>query len=72
MNNILITTGDIKEDYEIISPVFFQLSNKGIFSSMYSNLVQQYSYMFKSMESHLSNNFGHRKNRPLFLRTALP
>ena len=50
IQQIVVTTGDLKEDYEIISPVFFQLSNKGIFSSTYSKLVQQYSYKFKSME----------------------
>ncbi len=28
--NILVTTGDIKQDYEILGPVYFQVSNKGI------------------------------------------
>ena len=50
IQQMVVTTGDLKEDYEIISPVFFQLSNKGIFSSTYSKLVQQYSYKIKSME----------------------
>ena len=28
---MVVTTGDLKEDYEIISLVYFQLSNKGGF-----------------------------------------
>lgn len=50
IQKMVVTTGDLKEDYEIISPVYFQLSNKGLFSSTYSKLVQQYSYKFKLME----------------------
>jgi hypothetical protein len=40
---ILVTTGDLKRDYEVIGPVYFQVSNKGIFSSSLSKLVKQYS-----------------------------
>jgi hypothetical protein len=34
---IIVTTGDIKQDYEIIGPVYFQISNKpeGFASSTY-------------------------------------
>jgi len=41
--SIIVTTGDIKRDYEIIGPVYFQVSNKGIFSSALSKLAKQYS-----------------------------
>ncbi|MGI6327648.1 MAG: hypothetical protein ACOX1I_01595 [Dethiobacteria bacterium] len=34
--NILVTTGDLKEEYEIIGPVYFQVSNKGLISSQLS------------------------------------
>lgn len=38
IQNIIVTTGDLKREYEIISPVYFQISNKGIFSSSLSDL----------------------------------
>jgi Putative heavy-metal-binding len=37
-----VTTGDVKQDYEILGPVYFQVSNKGLFSSALSKLIQQY------------------------------
>lgn len=41
--NIIVTTGDLKQDYEIIGPVYFQVSNKGIFSSALGKLVKKYN-----------------------------
>ena len=41
-SDILVTTGDINQDYQIIGPVYFQISNKGIFSNALSKLVKQY------------------------------
>ncbi len=41
-SNIIVTTGDIKQDYQIIGPVYFQISNKGLFSNALSKLVKQY------------------------------
>jgi len=40
---MVVTTGDIKREYEVIGPVYFQVSNKGIFSSSLSKLVSKYS-----------------------------
>ena len=40
--DIIVTTGDIKREYEILGPVYFQVSNKGIFSSALSKLAKQY------------------------------
>ena len=37
-----VTTGDLKRDYEILGPVYFQVSNKGLFSSALLRLVRQY------------------------------
>lgn len=37
-----VTTGDLKRDYDVIGPVYFQVSNKGIFSSALARLVRQY------------------------------
>jgi hypothetical protein len=41
-SNIIVTTGDIKQDYQIIGPIYFQISNKGLFSNALSKLVKQY------------------------------
>jgi hypothetical protein len=41
--NIVVTTGDLKQDYEVIGPIFFQVSNKGILSSQLSLLVKEYA-----------------------------
>lgn len=37
-----VTTIDISEPYDVIGPVFFQTSNKGLFSSSYSRLAKEY------------------------------
>jgi len=42
-NDIIVTTVDLKKDYEVIGPVYFQVSNKGLFSSTLSKLVKKYS-----------------------------
>lgn len=42
INAVKVTTGDIKELYEIIGPVYFQVSNKGLFSSKLSSLEDAY------------------------------
>ena len=42
-DTIIVTTADLKRDYDIIGPVYFQVSNKGIFSSALSKLTKQYS-----------------------------
>jgi hypothetical protein len=39
---IIVTTGDLRQDYEVIGPVFFQVSNKGILSSQLSRLAKKY------------------------------
>ena len=46
---IAVTTGDLKNEYRIIRPVYFQLSNKGIFSSTYSLLEKQYKTQIEQM-----------------------
>lgn len=42
MSKVIVTTGDIDRPYEILGPVYFQVSNKGIFGSALSKLVAQY------------------------------
>ena len=52
VNAVIVTTGDLKEDYEIIGPVYFQVSNKGLFSSTLSDLVNKYSAEIEEMKNH--------------------
>lgn len=42
MKDIIVTTGDLKKDYEVIGPVYFQVSNKGFFSNALERLVDKY------------------------------
>lgn len=49
--NIIVTTGDLKQDYEILGPVYFQVSNKGIFSSALSKLIKQYEAEIAEMKT---------------------
>ena len=43
MIDMIVTTGDLKEDYDVIGPVYFQVSNKGLFGSTLSRLIKYYS-----------------------------
>ena len=49
-NSIIVTTGDLKRDYEVLGPVYFQVSNKGLFGSTLSSLKKQYSSEIQSMK----------------------
>ena len=49
-SDILVTTVDIRQDYKILGPVYFQVSNKGVFSSALSKLVKQYEKEISNME----------------------
>ena len=48
--DIIVTACDLKEDYEVVAPVYFQLSNKGVFSSTYSRLAAEYSSKLKQLK----------------------
>lgn len=41
-NKIIVTTGDLKNDYEVIGPVYFSVSNKGLFGSQLGSLIKKY------------------------------
>jgi len=41
-SQVVVTTGDLKEDYEVVGPVFFAVSNKGLFSSQLDELAKKY------------------------------
>jgi hypothetical protein len=49
-NQIKVTTGDLKCDYEIIGPVYFKVSNKGLFSSELGTLVKKYQTQIAEMK----------------------
>ncbi len=42
MNRIIVTTTDLKRDYEVIGPLYFHISNKGFFTSRLSQLMEKY------------------------------
>lgn len=48
---IPVTTGDLKQEYEILSPVYFQVSNKGLLSSQLSKLIKEYQAHIKDLQS---------------------
>lgn len=63
MEDIIVTTGDLHQEYDIIGPVYFQVSNKGIFSSALSELIAKYQEEIDSMRengamSQLRNDWG--------------
>lgn len=43
MIEMIVTTTDLKCDYEVIGPVYYQVSNKGIFSSALSIAKKKYA-----------------------------
>ncbi len=48
--DIFVTTGDLRQNYQILGPVYFQVSNKGIFSSALCKLVKQYEAELAQMK----------------------
>lgn len=42
MRKITVSTTDIQQEYEILGPVYFQVSNKGLFSSALSKLIKKH------------------------------
>ena len=41
-NKIIVTTGDLKNEYEILGPVYFSVTNKGLFGSQLGTLIKKY------------------------------
>lgn len=48
MSNIIVTTGDLHKDYQVLGPVYFQVSNKGLFSSALGKLKEKYKSEIQS------------------------
>jgi hypothetical protein len=61
MDEIIVTTTDLKKEYEILGPVYFQVSNKGIFSSALSKLIKRHKAELKELKEK-----GLRDNRERF------
>lgn len=51
MSQIIVTTGDIDRPYDVLGPIYFQVSNKGILSSSLSNLKTYYANEIQRMKS---------------------
>ena len=51
MEQIIVTTGDIAQPYDILGPVYFQVSNKGLISNHLSSLKQSYSAEIQRMKA---------------------
>ncbi|MBW6483577.1 MAG: heavy metal-binding domain-containing protein [Vicingaceae bacterium] len=50
MKKIIVTTTDLKNEYEVLGPVYFQVSNKGIFSSSLSKLIKKHGARFSNLK----------------------
>lgn len=51
MSNIIVTTGDLHKDYQVLGPVYFQVSNKGLFSSALGKLKENINWKFNPQRS---------------------
>lgn len=50
IKQIIVTTGDLHQAYDIIGPVYFQVSNKGFFSSTLDKLTKKYAAEIDAMK----------------------
>ena len=50
-HDVLVTTGDLKQDYLIIGPVYYQISNKGFFSSKLGKMKKHYTGEISAMRN---------------------
>ena len=48
---IIVTTADLIEDYEIIGPVYYQILNKGFFSSEMDRKISEYEKLIKDFKN---------------------
>jgi ABC-type phosphate transport system auxiliary subunit len=54
--DIIVSTGEVPIKYKIIAPVYFKVSNRGVFSSELSKLIKKYNIELGKLrsEGHLS------------------
>jgi hypothetical protein len=43
-SHVIVTTGDLRVDYEIICPIYFAVSNKGLFSNQLKQLAKKHGF----------------------------
>lgn len=51
MNQIVVTTGDIDRPYDVLGPVYFQVSNKGLMGGSLEKLKRYYAAEIQRMKS---------------------
>jgi len=49
-NKIIVTTVDLKTEYEVLGPVYFSLSNKGLFGSQLGTLIKKYKSEIENLK----------------------
>ena len=49
-DSIIVTTGDLRREYEVLGPVYFQVSKKGVFNSALGTLKKQYMAEIQAMK----------------------
>ena len=42
MSEIIVTTCDVKQDYQVICPLYIQISNNGLLNKNYNKLAKEY------------------------------
>ena len=47
---IIVTTVDLKTEYEVLGPVYFSLSNKGLFGSQLGTLIKKYKSEIENLK----------------------
>lgn len=56
-STVRVTTGDIREEYEILQPVYYSVSNKGLFSSQLKKLVKKHNIITPQTAGHGTDLF---------------
>jgi len=49
--DIIVSTGDIPKEYDIIGPVYFKVTNKGLFSSELKRLLKHHQALINEKRS---------------------
>ncbi len=51
--DIIVSTGDVRDSYDILGPVYFQVSNEGVLGSQFSKLEKQYNKCAQDIASNV-------------------
>ena len=58
-NDVIVSTGDINKSYEIIGPVYSKVTNKGLFSSELSRLLDKHKEQLDKLKN--SNQISEKR-----------